>query len=154
MSLPAALGFVALAAILGNRIVSVLTGLLLKVPMVWLFVMVVGLDLLQIPFYYWVYENGSALTDWWPMLKSWTARLEKMRPRAAWAHSMGATGVFLVALLPSFGGGIWTAVLLAHALKIRKAVSAGVISLASVLSFFVLYGVLNPLISMVQYFAH
>ncbi len=40
-----------------------------------------------------------------------------------WARRYGVIGVFLVAALPFFGGGVWTGVLLAYVLGLRKTVS-------------------------------
>ncbi len=152
MTLPAALAWVACAAVIGNRIFSIFVGLLLKVPVSGLLAVVLGLDVLQIPLYYWIYEHGTVLAARWPKLARGLERLQRLRPRAAWVHSMGAFGVFVIAVLPGFGGGIWSAVLLAHSLKMRKVFGAVVIICASAFSVMALYCVLDPLVSLVRYF--
>jgi uncharacterized membrane protein len=154
MSVGLALLAVTVAALIGNRILSVLVGLFLRVPADGLLPLVVALDWIQIPFFYWVYENGSTVVSRLPaparlwLSKDWTAS-----PLGRWTNSLGGAGVLLVAMLPTFGGGMWSAVFLAYGLRLRRSWSYFLMATGSLISYLCLFWVLDTLVRTVRYFA-
>ena len=62
MSIELALGIVALLSLVGNRILSLLVGLILRVPAIWLLPTVYFLDVIQIPFFYFIPPNPYKAT--------------------------------------------------------------------------------------------
>src|SRR5437868_6753992 len=100
MSFELALAVTGLISLIGNRILGVLMGLILRVPAVWLLPTVYLLDVLQIPFFYWLYENGSTLIARLPApLRAWFGKEWSLSVLGRWTHSLGGAGVFLVATL-------------------------------------------------------
>jgi len=84
------------------------------------------LDAIQIPFYFYLYNMGT--TSIRPLARFKAKLIAKSEKGAAgkllgWARRYGVVGVFLVAALPFFGGGVWTGVLLAYVLGLKKIVS-------------------------------
>ena len=88
--------------------------------------LILFLDAIQIPFYFYLYNIGT--TSIRPLARFKARLIAKTEKGVAkkllgWARRYGVIGVFLVAALPFFGGGVWTAVLLAYTLGLKKAVS-------------------------------
>jgi hypothetical protein len=153
MSFEMAMAFVVAVSLFGNRIFSLLTGLILRVPATWLLPTVYAVDIIQIPFYYWIYENGAAFLNRLPMrIRGWFSRAANRSPLGKWTNSLGGAGVFAVATLPSFGGGIWSAVFLAYGLRLKRSLSYLLIGAGSLVSYLVLYWVLDTLVRAVRYF--
>jgi uncharacterized membrane protein len=105
-----------------SRAVSIPAALALQIHTGVVFFSVFGLDLLQIPLFFRLYEKGFPKI---PLLNLLTKRLptaeqfEKSKLRK-FTQSLGGIGVVLVAAMPTFGGGMWTAVLFAHILKLTR----------------------------------
>src|SRR6185312_110538 len=98
---------VALIAVFGNRIFAVLAGLWLRLPAVLMLGLLIALDFLQIPFFYWVYDHGSAIAARLPEgLRIRWARNRSASYLGKWAASLGGMGVMMVAALPTLGGGM------------------------------------------------
>jgi hypothetical protein len=153
MSPPLALLTVAGVAIISNRIFAILLGLVFRVPATWLLPTVILLDLAQIPLFYWLYENsGKVLARLPARIRPWLNRDWNAGRLGRWTASLGGLGVFLIAALPTFGGGMWSAVFLAYGLRLKKAVSYGLIALGSIASYLVLFYVLDTLVRTVRYF--
>src|SRR6266480_2808722 len=130
MSIELALGVVILLSLVGNRILSLLAGLILRVPAVWLLPTVFLVDVLQIPMFYWIYENGSHVMKRFPTsIRGWFNRDRTRTPLGRWTTHLGSLGVFVVAAMPTFGGGMWSAVFLAYGLRLRKSWSYFLIGL-------------------------
>jgi hypothetical protein len=153
MSLKLALVIVAAISLVGNRILSLLVGLLLRVPAVWLLPMVYVLDLIQIPFFYWLYEHSATVLDRLPpRVRSWFGKDWSSTTLGQWTSSLGSLGVFLVAILPTFGGGMWSAVFIAYGLNLRKSWSYLLMALGSLVSILCLFWVLDTLVRTFRYF--
>ncbi|MHC1604377.1 MAG: small multi-drug export protein [Candidatus Methanofastidiosia archaeon] len=80
------------------------------------------LDIIQIPFFLYVYTHTSNI----PILQKIKVRmmqrsegLEQSR-FIKWAKRMGKIGTIIVAAIPFQGGGMWSGVLLAYILKLKK----------------------------------
>jgi uncharacterized membrane protein len=105
-----------------SRAVSIPAALALHIRAGIVFFAVFGLDLLQIPLFFRLYEKGFPKI---PLVKHLVKRLptaeqfEKSKLRKL-TQSLGGIGVVLVSAMPTFGGGMWTAVLLAHILKLTR----------------------------------
>ncbi|MDI6782830.1 MAG: small multi-drug export protein [bacterium] len=105
-----------------SRAVSIPAALALHIPTIIVFLAIFGLDLLQIPLFFRLYEKGFTKI---PSLNILMKRLpteekfEKSKLRK-FAQSLGGTGVLFIAATPTFGGGMWTAVLFAHFLKLSR----------------------------------
>src|SRR5438477_10928429 len=121
MSIELALGVVILISLIGNRILSLLVGLILRIPAISLIPTVFLIDVLHIPMFYWIYENGSTMMNRLPVsIRGWLNKDRGITSLGRWATSFGSFGVFAVAALPTFGGGMWSAVFLAYGLRLRK----------------------------------
>ncbi len=86
--------------------------------------------------------NGFVRRDWS------RSRLGK------WAQPLGGFGVMLVAALPTFGGGIWSATFLAYGLRLSRRAGYSWIMLGSVLSYLTLFWIMDTLVRTVRYFMH
>lgn len=146
---------VALIALVGNRIIAVLVGLWFHLHPVWLLGLLLFLDVLQIPFFYWLYENSARVLARLPRrFQSWFNRDWSHSSLGRWARSLGNIGVMLVAALPTFGGGMWSAIFLAYGLGIRKRTSYCLLTLGSFLSYLTIYWVGDALVTTVRYFGN
>ena len=154
MSLPLAASIVALVSILANRILAMGMGLWFHVPAALLVGMLLFLDIIQIPFFYQIYEHGSSLLDRVPAIKNWMNRDWSKSTLGKWAMPLGGFGVMLVAALPTFGGGMWSATFVAYGLGLRRRAGYAWMILGSALSYLTLYWVLDTLIRTIRYFTH
>ena len=108
--------------VLFSRAVSIPAALALHLRAGIVFFAIFGLDIIQIPLFFHIYERGFTRI---PGLSLVMKRLptkeqfEKSRIRKL-TQSLGGFGVLFLAMTPTFGGGIWTAVLLAHILKLSR----------------------------------
>lgn len=153
MSIYLALALVALISLIGNRFLSILAGAWLRVPAMWLLPTLYLLDLLQIPFFYWVYENRAAFAGRLPNpFRYWLTRDWSITYLGKWTHSLGGFGVMVVAAMPTFGGGMWSAVFLAHSFNLRKTWGYFWMGLGSLVSYLSLYWVIDTLIVTLRYF--
>jgi uncharacterized membrane protein len=156
MSLQLALVLVVLISMVGNRVLSLAAGLVLRVPTVVLLPVVYVMDLVQIPLFYWLYERGTSLFDRLPArLRDWFGAKESNAPKVqGWMSRLGGLGVFVVASLPSFGGGMWSAVFLAYGLKLRKTVSYALMATGSLFGYLGLYWVLENISKTLRLLVH
>ncbi len=152
MSLPLATSLVALVSILTNRILAVGFGLWFQVPATLLLGLLLFLDIIQIPFYYRLYEHGSSLLDRMPAVKNVINRDWSKSALGKWAMPLGGMGVMLVAAMPTLGGGMWSATFLAYGLGLRRRAGYAWMILGSILSYFTLYWILDTLIRTLRYF--
>ncbi len=154
MSLPLAASLTALAAIFANRILAMGVGLWFGVPTGLLLGMLLGLDIVQIPMYYRIYEHGSTLLDRIPAFKKIIHRNQSESKLGKWAKPMGGIGVMLVAALPTMGGGMWTSTFLAYGLGLKRRAGYAWMIAGSLLSYLTLYWILDTLIRTIRYFMH
>jgi len=154
MSIELALAVTVAISLVGNRIFSVLAGLIFRIPPVMLLGTLFVVDMIQIPFFYWLYENSATVLNHLPArLRAWFSKDWGITALGRWTSSLGGLGVFLVAALPTFGGGMWSAVFLAYGLRLRKSLSYFLIGLASMVSYLSLFWVLDTLVRTVRYFS-
>lgn len=109
-------------------------------------------DFLQIPLFYFIYRKSDKGLG---ILKKLKFVHKKRKPKIfRWAKKFGVAGVFILAALPSFGGGIWTSVLLAFLLRIDKKVSYLLIMLGSLIGItflaFLSHGIIQSIISLIH----
>ena len=152
MSLPLATLVVALVSILTNRILAVGVGLWLRVPAALLLGLLIVLDVIQIPFFYRLYDHGVSLLDDVPTIRNLIKRDWSGSTIGKWAMPLGGLGVMLVAALPTFGGGIWSATFLAYGLRLSRRVGYAWLVLGSVLSYAALFWILDTLVRTLRYF--
>src|SRR5262249_565795 len=127
-------------------------GVWLRVPTAWLLGLVYPMDLVQIPLFFWLYEHGSRFIDKLPFrMPEWLKRRAD-RP-SGWLASLGGFGIMCLAALPTFGGGMWSAIYLAHRLRLSKGQSTFWLAAGSFLSFAGLYWIISALASAIRYFS-
>ena len=126
-----------------SRIISIPVALLFGFPRFIVFVMVVILDILQIPMFYHIYDKG------FPHIPFLNKILDKLPSKEAVetsaigkkAQQLGSLGLIFISAAPTFGGGIWSAVLIAQILRLSYWRSFIFIAIGSLLSCIVLvYG--------------
>jgi hypothetical protein len=154
LSLPLAVSLVALTSILTNRILAVGIGLWFRVPAGLLLGMLITLDIIQIPFFYHLYEQGSSLLDGIPALRQFVKRDWSVTTLGKLAMPLGGLGVMLVAALPTFGGGVWSATFLAYGLRLDRRAGYAWMIFGSLVSYLTLFWVLDALIRTARYFIH
>jgi uncharacterized membrane protein len=119
----------------------------------WMLALLILLDIIQIPFYYWLYEHSHIVLSRLPA--KW-GELFRRSPRATaigrWTASFGGLGVMIVAGLPALGGGIWTAIFLAYGLKLDRRMSYLWVILGSVLSYLATYWAVHAIFTAVSEF--
>lgn len=142
-------------AIFGNRVLAILVGLWFYVPALLLLSVLIALDLIQIPLFYWIYSHSTyLLAKLPPPCRKWFEKDWTQGKWGKWVSSLGSFGVMLVSFLPSFGGGIWSAVFLAYTLRLRREMAFLWVSLGSILSYIVIYFVGSTLVAVVRYFSN
>jgi len=142
--------FVFLSAIFGNRIIAMLLGLWFKVPAYGLFSLLLTIDLVQIPLFFWFCDAGHSRLHRFPaFIRAW---LDRERPVRPWVSSLGGFGVLTLAALPTFGGGMLPATVVAYGLKIPRKTGYAWLCLGSLVSYGALYVVMGTIVDAVRYF--
>ena len=154
MSLPLATAVVALILIVTNRVLAVAAGIWFRVPATLLLGLLITLDVLQIPFFYRLYDHGFGLLDRVPTLRNWVKRDWSTTTLGKWAAPLGGMGVMLVSAMPTFGGGIWSATFLAYGLGLKRGAGYAWMIFGIMLSYFTLYWILETLVLTIRYFVH
>jgi uncharacterized membrane protein len=154
LSLPLATCFTVLAAILTNRILAVGVGLWFQVPTALMLGLLLFIDIIQIPFFYRIYDHGSPLLERVPVIKRFLRKDWSAFALDRWAAHLGGFGVMLVAALPTFGGGMWSATFLAYGLRLDRRAGYAWMVLGSTLSYCTLYWILETVIRTLRYFIH
>jgi uncharacterized membrane protein len=119
-----------------SRAVSIPAALALHIRAGIVFLAIFGLDLLQIPLFFRLYEKGFTRIPLLNILMKrfpTKERFERSKLRKL-AQSLGGIGVMVVAAMPTCGGGMWTAVLLAHILKLSRKQSYFLLAAGSFIS--------------------
>jgi uncharacterized membrane protein len=153
LSFPYAIAGVALAALFGNRIIATVIGVWLQIPPLGLLAELIALDVVQIPMFYWLYDNSERLLSRLPTrISRFFQRKPKSAERGRWAGRLGHLGVGLLTALPTFGGGMWSGVFLAYGLKLDRRLSYLTLTLGSAVSYLVIYWIADTLVSAIRYF--
>ncbi len=133
--------------IIASRLVSIPVGIALfgrwYVPVIFIFFM----DLIQIPFYYYIYESPGKIKFIIVRLRLYRRLLKKylhrfrIKPERNFhatllkrAQHYGQWGVPFIAGTPFLGGGMWSGVLLSHLIKLEKKKSYVLLSCGSLAS--------------------
>ncbi len=115
------LTFLALHIGLGRKI-SIPSAMALGINTATVVAMGIALDVMQIPFFLAVYGHTARI----PWFRSLSDRLEKRSHSiessrlVRWARTWGTYGTVLVAAMPIQGGGMWSGVLLAYMLRLKR----------------------------------
>lgn len=125
---PAWLAFLGAYAI-SNRLLAIPIGIGLGIPVWAVGVGTFVFDLFQIALYDWIYHHGGRM---WRAARGLHETEEKIS-HAHWLARFGHAGVAVLAALPTFGGGIWTAVLLARHFHLRDGPKVGWIAVGSLI---------------------
>lgn len=139
---------------MANRVLAVALGLWLQIPAGLMLSLLIFLDVIQIPFFYRLYDRGFTFLDGIPAIKKFFSRDWSDTTLARWMMPLGGPGVMLVSAMPTFGGGIWLASFFAYALRLNRRTGYIWIALGSVLSYFTLYWILDTLIRTIRYFIY
>jgi uncharacterized membrane protein len=80
------------------------------------------LDVLQIPFFKYLYTHTSKISIIKRLKEGMERRSEDMEGSKLikWAKGMGKIGTVMLAAMPFQGGGMWSGVLLAHVIKLDR----------------------------------
>jgi len=119
--------------IFGSRIIFIPAGISLGINKYIVFFIVFGLDILQIPFYFYLYEKGTSKIKFLSYIYSRLPSMEEKKNSGLlkFASRLGKCGVVFVAAMPAFGGGMWTSVLMAYLLHIERRQSVILLALGS-----------------------
>lgn len=97
-------------------------------------------EFVQIPIFFLIYHFAANKI---PFFKRWRKKLDNKHAKSSFFQKMrkyGGWGVFLLALHPLFGGGIFSSSLLAYILKMRRPVVYAIIMLGTIISLLILAG--------------
>jgi uncharacterized membrane protein len=139
------------SALIGNRIVALLVGFWLKVPTVWLLFVLITIDAAQIPFYYWLYGQGAKGLDRLPKILHRFFNTVSDTAVVRWLSASGKWRVMIISALPAFGGGIWTATLVAYNAGLSR--RSGTLSMlaGSVMSYLLLWSMGEGALRLMQH---
>jgi uncharacterized membrane protein len=134
------------AHIFGNRLISVPVGMALFGKWYIAVILLVFMDIIQVPFFYYFYESPHKMEFIRKILGTIRSifigltrhiRIKQERNIHAGllkrARSFGQPGVVLITAMPFLGGGMWSGVLLSHLLKIEKRTSYFLLACGSLL---------------------
>jgi len=129
--------------ILGGRPVAVLSGQFLGFRIALLLPVVVMLDTLQIPLFYYLYSTISKGLFMRKLHERTTKKEERLRKSRffRWIQLMGIPGVVTITMLPLKGCGMWSGVLLSKILRLPKQISYPLLVVGSILGCVFLLGV-------------
>lgn len=128
--------------ILGGRPVAILSAQFLGFRAFFLLPVVVMLDTLQVPLFYYLYDrisNGLFMRKLYERTIKKEERLHKSK-FFHWIQLMGTPGVVAISMLPLKGCGMWTGVLLSKLLRLPKQVSYPLLIAGSILGCILIYG--------------
>jgi uncharacterized membrane protein len=143
------------ASLISNRVFAVAVGLWFRLPILWMLSLLIVLDIVQIPFYYWLYEHSHLILARLPA--SWGELFRRSPQETAigrWTASLGGLGVMTIAALPAMGGGMWTAIFLAYGLKLDRRTSYIWLIVGSIVSYLVTYWVIDAIFAAFRDLAH
>ena len=108
---------------LGGRAASIVAARLAGFNMAIYLPLAIFLDMIQVPLFFLLYEEGSQR---FIFLKKLGDRAQRQKEKLASSRFYerlvlwGQLGVLVVSLLPIKGGGMWSGVLLAHLMKLQR----------------------------------
>ncbi|MFA6428538.1 MAG: small multi-drug export protein [Candidatus Buchananbacteria bacterium] len=125
-----------LVYVFGSNLVSIPTGLALGLNQFLVIGLVIGLDFLQIPLFFFLFEQGQSRFKLVKILFNILPNSETVQGsflKNIIEHG-GQVSVMLVTAMPTFGGGIWTGVLVSHMLKLDRSRSVFFILVGAVIN--------------------
>ena len=134
--------FIALYTV-GGRPVAILTASLLRLNLLLFFPLVVFMDTVQIPCFYYLYEHTftSARLQRLSGYFQRKGKVAKERRFFQRLQAFGDVGVLMLTMLPMKGGGMWSGVFLAHIIGVPKKKSYTLLMSGSILGSLMFVGV-------------
>ena len=116
--------FIALYVV-GGRPVAILTASFFRLNMLFFFPLVVFMDILQVPCFYYLYEHTFTSKRLKGLSNYFQKKGEVAKDRGIFKRlkALGSVGVVLLTMLPVKGGGMWSGVFLAHIIAMPKKTS-------------------------------
>jgi len=142
--------------ILGGRPVAILSAQFLGFRITFLLPVVVMLDTLQIPLFYYLFSTiskGSFMRKLYERATKKEKRLRKSR-LFRWIQLMGTPGVVAITMLPLKGCGMWSGVLLSKLLRLPKQISYALLIVGSILGCIFLFGVGEAILQLKDLFVN
>ena len=129
--------------IVGGRPVAILTASLFRLNILLFFPLVVFMDTLQVPCFYYLYEHTftSARLQRLSGYFQRKGKVAKERRFFRRLQAFGHLGVLLLTMLPMKGGGMWSGVFLAHIIGVPKKKSYTLLISGSILGSLIFVGV-------------
>ena len=134
--------------IVGGRPVAILTASLVKLNLLFFFPLVVFMDILQVPCFYYLYEHTFTSNRLKRLSGYFQRKGEIAKDRSFFQRlkTLGNVGVVLLTMLPVKGGGMWSGVFLAHITGMPKKVSYPLLFVGSLLGSLMFLGLGDGLI--------
>ncbi len=134
--------FIALYTV-GGRPVAILTASLFRLNLFLFFPLVVFMDTVQVPCFYYLYEHTftSARLQRLSGYFQSKGKVAKERRFFQRLQAYGHVGVLLLTMLPMKGGGMWSGVFLAHIIGVPKKKSYTLLMSGSILGSLMFVGV-------------
>ena len=129
--------------IVGGRPVAIVTASLFGLNLLLLFPLVVFMDTLQVPCFYYLYEH-TFTSERLQRLSGYFQRKGKVAKERRFfqrLQAFGHVGVLLLTMLPVKGGGMWSGVFLAHIIGVPKKKSYTLLISGSILGSLMFVGV-------------
>ena len=129
--------------VLGGRPVAILSAQLLGLQIFFLLPVVVMLDTLQIPLFYYLFGRLSRGLFMRKLYERTTKKQQSLSKSRffRWIQLMGTPGVVAITMLPLKGCGMWSGVLLSNLLKLPKQISYPLLIVGSILGCILIFGV-------------
>ena len=134
--------FIALYTV-GGRPVAILTASLFRLNLLLFFPLVIFMDILQVPCFYYLYEH-TFTNERLQRLSGYFQRKGKVAKKRRFfqrLQAFGHVGVLLLTMLPMKGGGMWSGVFLAHIIGVPKKKSYTLLMSGSILGSLMFVGV-------------
>ncbi len=134
--------FIALYTV-GGRPVAILTASLFRLNLLLFFPLVIFMDTVQVPCFYYLYEHTftSARLQRLSGYFQRKGKVAKERRFFQRLQAFGHAGVLLLTMLPMKGGGMWSGVFLAHIIGVPKKKSYTLLMSGSILGSLMFVGV-------------
>jgi uncharacterized membrane protein len=134
--------------VVGGRPVAILTASFVKLNLLFFFPLVVLMDILQVPCFYYLYEHTFTNERFRRLSGYFQRKGEAAKDRGFFQRlkTLGGVGVVLLTMLPVKGGGMWSGVFLAHITGIRKKTSYPLLAVGSLLGSLMFLGLGDALI--------
>jgi uncharacterized membrane protein len=139
--------FIALYVV-GGRPVAILTASFVKLNLLFFFPLVVFMDILQVPCFYYLYEHTFTSNRLKRLSGYFQRKGEVAKDRSFFQRlkTLGGVGVVLLTMLPVKGGGMWSGVFLAHITGMPKKTSYPLLIVGSLLGSLMFLGLGDGLI--------